>query len=1101
MQCATDTGARSLLARCQLATALSKLGLLEIVPVLCGDDMRAGAFHIPGSDASGSPGHRAVQATVEDIISSLKRSPRLRATHLLAGATSFHSTITRLLTSPAAVRMCEEGSADSCAKKLVIQVERTKKAAAARKHRGLHSSMVGVTSEREQDDTDDFEISGDLDLYSDGSESLSPVPSAVPAVPERIRDRVNYTDANVRMYLKDFAWFTRDVVMVINRSPGVARDVAIAKILHHAQSTTALKCLSAGIERLMTGELTDLYTIVASLPEPPIALLLDILDKAALPLSQTESAQTHRSPERYEALFDERYKDFYVIAMLARTTNTITDSQLERSARNFVLDTFVRFVESQHFQIASGIQAIFAGTREHGAIQRGVNPNTGKLLDLVLQLVKVVGDAYQVPAQQSAVDSPLFVLIAHLAQAGTDQWRREMQGQLERVLKDDRTLVQVARNCWAGTRGAADDPHEQAVARQMALSPEARATEAERLVLFLEVQCSDCNAAPGASAGELSPAVIDLFETRKAEFRRMAQLAVPSVAAATEPRFCPGGHIQEREHATTKILQPLEDAGWRLLRPMRLLWAGERDLDLLADGCDANTRALIGKVLEAVVEQPPDRTRPAEIEDMSETVQESLGKMQVELQVAARLAVEPPSENRERGRTGFLQHVKKRFEAQQVQLYTPISRIFDGARDVQSLCASLDHIDAAAVRKILSFVGDREECLAPTWPKWEVLLGAEAESEPTKMTKDLIARREVEWKRIAQLAVPAVAKSTFPRFCSGGIEAEKATVNMELIDDLERRGWCIREGIKRIWAGERDIHVVAADADIQDTHILRHILSLVVETPDKVVRTAEREQQAKRALQHCDQTLRVAAKLATSPPLYTSQGDRDRLMAHIYGALESRGLLLADPISRILIGEREEVSLTEDLDDIDTECTQKLLEYIRLIEEGVSTDLWPTVDMLSAAPPNTQRFIDKHLRDGDFERIVGATTPEERRHVTIHLLDRWEEGGWEVRLPVQRMWDGERREGAVVGTSDSNSAHVVRKILSMFEMLDPGTPSSESYSSSDGLFTNSTRSSLSEAAVQQVMLVTGCDPERARNCLEAADGDPDRAVNIFFGWG
>ena len=56
---------------------------------------------------------------------------------------------------------------------------------------------------------------------------------------------------------------------------------------------------------------------------------------------------------------------------------------------------------------------------------------------------------------------------------------------------------------------------------------------------------------------------------------------------------------------------------------------------------------------------------------MSEKVQEALGKMLVELQVAARLAVEPPSDNRDRGRAGLLQHVKKRFEAQQVQLYTP----------------------------------------------------------------------------------------------------------------------------------------------------------------------------------------------------------------------------------------------------------------------------------------------------------------------------------------------------------------------------------------------------------------------------------------------
>ena len=1103
--CATDAGARRLLARCQVATALSKLGLLEIVPVLCGDDDRAGSFHVPGSDGSGGPGHGAVHATVDEIVSSLKRSPRLRATNLLTGATSFHSTIARLLTHPAAVRMCEEDSDDSCARKLVRQVEHTKKVAAARKHRGLTSSMmVGVSGEREQDEAADFETSGDLDLYSDGSESLTSLPSAVPAVPEDIRDRVNYTDANVRMQLKEFAWFTKDAAMAIKLPPGVARDVARAKVLHHTQSVPAIRVLSVGLERLMSGDPTDLHSIVAGLDEPPIALVIDILDRAALPLSQIESAQAHRSPERYELLFDEQYKFFYVIAMLARSTNTATDSHLESSARTVVLETFVRFIESEHFQIRSGVEAMFAGTRDHDAIQRGVDSSTGKLLGLALHLVKVVGEVYKVRAQHSAADSQIFVLIAYLARAGTDQWRQEMRSQLESVLRDNPTLVQVARNCWAGTTGSADDRYQEAVAKQMALSPQVQAAEAERLVLFLEVQCSECTAAsPGVLPGELSAAVMELFEARKAEFRRMAQLAVPAVALATEPRFCAGGVLIEREHATAKILQPLEDAGWRLLRPMRLLWAGERNLDMLAEGCDANTRALIGKVLDTVVERPPDRTRPDEIEDMSENVQEALGKMLVELQVAARLAVESPSDNRDRGRARLLQHVSKRFEAQQVQLYTPISRIFDGATDAQSLCAGLDHIDAAAVRKILSYVGNKEECLSTAWPKWEVLFGEE--SEPTKQTKDLIARREVEWKRIAQLAVPAVARATFPRFCDGGIEAEKATVNMQLIDDLERRGWCIREGIKRIWAGERDIHVVAGDADVQDTHILRHILSLVVESPDKVVRSAEREGQARRALRECDDTFRVAAKVATAPESYARQSDRDKLMAHVYGAVESRGLLLADPISRILLGQRDEVSLTEDLDDIDTECTQKILEYVRMIEEqGVSTDLWPTVDMLSAAPPNTQRFIDKHSRDGNFERIVSATTPDEQRHVTIHLLDPWEEGGWQVRGPVQRMWAGERREGAVVGTSDSNSAHIVRKLLSMFHTLEGGnlvtrsdTPYSSDVPSYDSV--GCTRSSVSEGDVQTVMLVTGCDPEQARNCLDAAGGDAERAIDIFYG--
>jgi NACalpha-BTF3-like transcription factor len=102
------------------------------------------------------------------------------------------------------------------------------------------------------------------------------------------------------------------------------------------------------------------------------------------------------------------------------------------------------------------------------------------------------------------------------------------------------------------------------------------------------------------------------------------------------------------------------------------------------------------------------------------------------------------------------------------------------------------------------------------------------------------------------------------------------------------------------------------------------------------------------------------------------------------------------------------------------------------------------------------------------------------------------------------MWAGERREGAVVGTSDSNSAHIVRKLLSMFQTLEGGssvTHSDASYPSDVSPYSSvgSTRSSVSEGDVQTVMLVTGCDPEQARNCLEAAGGDADEAINIFFG--
>ena len=47
--------------------------------------------------------------------------------------------------------------------------------------------------------------------------------------------------------------------------------------------------------------------------------------------------------------------------------------------------------------------------------------------------------------------------------------------------------------------------------------------------------------------------------------------------------------------------------------------------------------------------------------------------------------------------------------------------------------------------------------------------------------KRIIENHTVEWLRVAQLAVPEVAKATGPRFCDGGVDAEKAVVGEGLL--------------------------------------------------------------------------------------------------------------------------------------------------------------------------------------------------------------------------------------------------------------------------------------------------------------------------------
>ena len=96
----------------------------------------------------------------------------------------------------------------------------------------------------------------------------------------------------------------------------------------------------------------------------------------------------------------------------------------------------------------------------------------------------------------------------------------------------------------------------------------------------------------------------------------------------------------------------------------------------------------------------------------------------------------------------------------------------------------------------------------------------------------------------------------------------------------------------------------------------------------------DRRAQLDKALRLEGRTFMVAAKIAyridcaqnttTTNAAETAQleADRERLMVHVYGSLERRGLLVGEPIHKILFdGERDADSLTAYTDDIDTRRT------------------------------------------------------------------------------------------------------------------------------------------------------------------------------------
>ena len=342
-----------------------------------------------------------------------------------------------------------------------------------------------------------------------------------------------------------------------------------------------------------------------------------------------------------------------------------------------------------------------------------------------------------------------------------------------------------------------------------------------------------------------------------------------------------------------------------------------------------------------------------------------------------------------------------------------------------------------------------------------LIVVVEDESEPNPQARGfeaqaerLIERDAVEWKRIAQLAVPAVAKAVSLRFCDGGVEAEKDHARNSMLARLEGGGWNIRQGIELIWSGSRDLDTVSDGCDQQDRALLRHVLSLVVESPDELLQdpalesvVRKKQAQLQRALTEEDPLWRAVARAATQPP---GQSELRRLEAYVLGHVEPRGLEVSDGISRILRGERDEAVLTARTDMIDSGCLGQVLEYIRRIESGgVDGSSFPTVESLTAPNESTARFIKAN--QAEFTAIATAST--EAQHDGLReQLQRWESCGWRLTTAVEKLWTGERRELALLQGVDPNSAHAVRALLERLVTLNPseGVPDSSGIAAPGG---------------------------------------------------
>jgi hypothetical protein len=184
-------------------------------------------------------------------------------------------------------------------------------------------------------------------------------------------------------------------------------------------------------------------------------------------------------------------------------------------------------------------------------------------------------------------------------------------------------------------------------------------------------------------------------------------------------------------------------------RPIQRIWRdGERDLSVLKVGCDRNSVHVIRHILSLVESPPPV---DPQVQEMTERC---LRNEAAVFQVAAKLAVQPPSEALESERNRFMVHVYHSMEGRGVMIAEPILHIFDGERDLARLTEDTDVVDTACVRRILEHISALESGVSSDlWPSVDDLFA------PPENVQRFIQQHRPEFEELAAVRVEGVHRS------------------------------------------------------------------------------------------------------------------------------------------------------------------------------------------------------------------------------------------------------------------------------------------------------------------------------------------------------
>jgi DNA-directed RNA polymerase specialized sigma24 family protein len=248
----------------------------------------------------------------------------------------------------------------------------------------------------------------------------------------------------------------------------------------------------------------------------------------------------------------------------------------------------------------------------------------------------------------------------------------------------------------------------------------------------------------------------------------------------------------------------LEEHGWRITEAVRRIWAGERDWFSLMYGLDIQDSALLKRILD-LINQPVTADL---VSELPAAVRQGLSDQDVQA-INDALEELPPAQAQaivqELLDTGMVSQPVAASEPAVAEeaggwvLPSAITAALE-TEDVEALQAALDALPEAEAQAVLDRLAEVG------------VIGIQQTSQVN--LEEVLSRFDPLLNAVADVAAGR-----------GGaqLQAEIETI----LPQLEENGWHLTVAVQQLWAGERELAVLAAGQDGKNVQLVRRLLEIV----------------------------------------------------------------------------------------------------------------------------------------------------------------------------------------------------------------------------------------------------------------------------------